>query len=122
VSFILDHIAKPNIKDHVLDPWRGQLRELASFPNIICKISGMVTEADHQSWTPADLKPYADHVVESFGEDRIAFGGDWPVAFQAARYPRWVETLEGLTGGLSPEAKRKLWSENARHFYRLPAG
>jgi L-fuconolactonase len=121
VSFILDHIAKPNIKDQVLDPWRGQLRDLAAFPNIICKLSGMVTEADHQKWTPADLAPYAEHVVESFGEDRIAFGGDWPVAFQAATYPRWVATLDGLTAGLSPAAKRKLWSDNARRFYRIPA-
>jgi L-fuconolactonase len=121
VSFILDHIGKPNIKAHVLDPWRGQLRELAAFPNVSCKLSGMVTEADHQRWTPADLAPYAEHVVESFGEDRIVFGGDWPVAFQAATYPRWVATLDELTAGLSTTAKHKLWSDNARHFYRIPA-
>jgi L-fuconolactonase len=120
VSFILDHIGKPNIKDHVLDPWRSQIRELASYPNVYCKLSGMVTEADHQRWTVDDLAPYAEHVLAQFGEDRVVFGGDWPVAFQAARYPRWVETVDRLTAGLSDSARRKLWAENARTFYRLP--
>jgi L-fuconolactonase len=120
VSFILDHIGKPTIKERVLDPWRGQIRELASFPNVFCKVSGMVTEADHQRWTPDDLAPYVDHVLAQFGEDRVAFGGDWPVAFQASTYPRWVETLDRLTSGLSDGAKHKLWADNARKFYRLP--
>ncbi len=119
VSFILDHIGKPNIAGHGLEPWRHQIRELASFPNVVCKMSGMVTEADHLHWTPADLAPYAETVVEAFGEDRIVFGGDWPVAFQASTYRRWVETLDSLTGSLSPAAKRKLFAENARRFYRL---
>lgn len=121
-SFILDHIGKPNIKDRILDPWRAEIRQLGAFPNVICKVSGMVTEADHQSWTAADLRPYLEHVVEVFGEDRIAFGGDWPVAYQASPYRRWVDTLDQLTTGLSPTAKRKLWAENARRFYRLPNG
>jgi L-fuconolactonase len=120
-SFILDHVGKPNIKDHVLEPWRSQIQELAALPNVICKISGMVTEADHQRWTIDDLAPYVAHVLEVFGEDRVAFGGDWPVAVQAASYARWVETLDELTAHLSPEAKRKLWAENARRFYRLAA-
>jgi L-fuconolactonase len=94
---------------------------LAAFPNVLCKVSGMVTEADHQRWTPDDLKPYVEHVLAAFGEDRVVFGGDWPVAYQAARYRRWVETLDSLTAGLSEPAKRKLWAENARRFYRLPA-
>jgi L-fuconolactonase len=119
VSFILDHIGKPDIAAGQLDPWRAQIRELAGFPNVICKVSGMVTEADHQRWTPDDLRPYVQHVLGSFGEDRVAFGGDWPVAYQAAEYPRWVSALDELTADLSPAAKRKLWSENARRFYRL---
>lgn len=118
-SFILDHIGKPNIREHVLDPWRGQIRELATLPNVICKVSGMVTEADHQRWTPDDLRPYVEHVLEVFGEDRVVFGGDWPVALQASPYKRWVETLEHITSGLSESAQRKLWAENARRFYRL---
>ncbi len=121
-SFILDHIGKPNIKDQVLDPWRGEMRELASLPNVICKVSGMVTEADPQHWTPDDLAPYLEHVLDVFGENRVAFGGDWPVVTQAASYRRWVETLDALTAHLSPEAKRKLWAENARRFYRLLHG
>lgn len=119
VSFILDHIGKPNIREHVLDPWRAHIRELAELPNVICKVSGMVTEADHRHWTADDLRPYVEHVLECFGEDRVAFGGDWPVVTEASTYRRWVETLESLTSGLSPAAKRKLWSENAVRFYRL---
>lgn len=120
-SFILDHIGKPDIKNRVLDPWREQIRELAAVPNVICKVSGMVTEADHQRWTAADLAPYLDHVLETFGEDRVAYGGDWPVVLMASRYRRWVETLDAHTAGLSPAAKRKLWADNARRFYRLPS-
>jgi L-fuconolactonase len=119
INFILDHIGKPNIKDHALDPWRKEIKELASLPNVICKVSGMVTEADHKNWTPADLKPYVDHVLEAFGEDRVAFGGDWPVMLLASTYRRWVETLDSFTAHLSPAAKRKLWADNARRFYRL---
>lgn len=119
VSFILDHIGKPNIKDHVLDPWRAELKQLAAFPNVMCKVSGMVTEADFHHWTPEDLRPYLDHVLDVFGEDRVAFGGDWPVAYQASPYRRWVETLDQLTARLSPEAKRKLWGENAKRFYHM---
>jgi L-fuconolactonase len=119
VSFILDHIGKPDIAAHLMDPWRAQIAELASFPNVICKVSGMVTEADMERWTPEDLRPYVDHVIASFGEERVAFGGDWPVAFQASAYPRWIETLDQLTSGLSSAGKRKLWHDNATRFYRI---
>ena len=120
VTFVLDHIGKPNIKDGTLEPWRAQIGELASLPNVWCKLSGMATEADREHWTPADLRPYAEHVLASFGEDRVMFGGDWPVVLMASPYRRWVETAEALTAGLSPEAQRKLWRDNARQFYRLP--
>ncbi len=118
-AFILDHVGKPNIKAGTLDPWREQTRELAALPNIVCKVSGLVTEADHQRWSPADLAPYVAHVLEVFGEDRVVFGSDWPVALLASSYARWVEMLDSLTTHLSPTAKRKLWAENARRFYRL---
>jgi L-fuconolactonase len=117
--FILDHLGKPDIKQHVLDPWRGHLAQLAALPNVWCKISGLVTEADLQRWTPDDLAPYLAYALEVFGEDRVVFGGDWPVLLLASSYDRWIETLDSLTRHLSPEAKRKLWAENARHFYRL---
>ena len=78
-----------------------------------------MTEADHAAWTVDDLAPYAAHVLASFGEDRVLFGSDWPVATLASSYARWVETLDSLTTNLSPTARRKLWSENARRVYRL---
>lgn len=82
-------------------------------------LTGLVTEADHATWTADDLAPYVKHVLAAFGEDRVMYGGDWPVATQASPYRRWVETLDDLTRHLSPRARRKLWNENARHFYRL---
>ena len=120
VRFILDHIGKPDIKNHVMDPWRDHIRQLSEIPNVWCKISGLVTEADHETWTPNDLKPYIHHVVECFGFDRIMYGGDWPVAFQATEYPRWVSALEWAVTGCSDDELRKLFRENAIDFYRLP--
>jgi L-fuconolactonase len=120
-SFILDHVAKPNIKERLLDPWRSQIAELAALPNVVCKISGMVTEADHQRWETEDLRPYAEHVLAAFGEERVMFGGDWPVVLLASEYRRWAAALDVLTAGLSPEAKRKLWADNARRIYGLPS-
>ncbi len=119
VSFILDHIGKPDIRHGVLDPWRAQIGELASMPNVWCKVSGLVTEADPATWTADDLAPYVEHVLAAFGEDRVVFGSDWPVATLASSYMRWVETLDGLTGRLSEGGRRKLWTDNARRFYRL---
>lgn len=117
--FMLDHIAKPDVRGGGLDPWREQMRRLAASANVFCKISGVVTEADWTSWTVADVRPYVEHALEVFGEDRVAYGGDWPVVLNAAPYRRWVETLETITAGASPQAQRKLWAENARRFYRL---
>jgi L-fuconolactonase len=118
-AFIVDHLAKPNIAEHLLEPWRELLQQLAAFPNVVCKISGIVTEADHRQWTVEDVKPYILQALANFGEDRVVFGGDWPVVLHAATYRRWVETLDTLTGDLSPAARRKLWAENAVRFYRL---
>lgn len=78
--FILDHLGKPDIKQHVLDPWREHLAQLAALPNVWCKVSGLVTEADPRRWTPDDLAPYVAYTLEVFGEDRVVFGGDWPLA------------------------------------------
>jgi L-fuconolactonase len=118
-QFILDHIAKPDIRNQAFEPWASQMRDLASLPNVICKISGVVTEADHDSWTIEDIKPYVMHALENFGEDRVVFGSDWPVATLATAYPRWVETLDTLTAGWSDAARAKLWRHNAVRFYRL---
>ena len=119
VSFVLDHVGKPSIRDGLLEPWRENIAELAALPNVVCKVSGLVTEADHAAWTIDELAPYAEHVLAVFGEDRVLFGSDWPVVTLAAGYRRWVETLEALTARLSPLAQGKLWAENARRVYRL---
>jgi L-fuconolactonase len=119
VQFILDHIGKPDIKHQRLEPWKQQIRTLAGFPNVWCKMSGLVTEADHQRWQAEDLKPFIDHVLESFGFDRVMFGGDYPVLLQASTYPRWVETLERALAGCSADELRKLFRNNAMAFYRL---
>lgn len=121
VSFVLDHIGKPDIRAGRFEPWAERISTLAGFPNVMCKISGAVTEADHAAWTADDLAPYIGHAMDAFGEDRVMFGGDWPVATLASPYRRWVETLDELTADRSPEAKRKLWNANARRFYRLEA-
>ena len=119
VSFILDHIGKPDIKNQIFEPWRREIKALAGFPNVWCKISGLVTEADHANWTRDNLKPYIDHVIACFGFDRVIFGGDWPVATQATTYPRWVATLIWAVGGSSEAEMRKLFHDNALEFYRL---
>lgn len=118
-SFILDHLGKPDIKQQLLDPWQANLRKLAELPNIACKISGLVTEADHEGWQPADLEPFINVVLEAFGEDRVMFGSDWPVALLASTYLRWYETLGALIAGLPVSARGKLWADNARRFYRM---
>jgi L-fuconolactonase len=118
-QFILDHLGKPNAKEHMLEPWRDQLRELATLPNVACKVSGLVTEADHRAWKVDDLAPYVAHVLEVFGEDRVMFGGDWPVMLLASSYTRWFETMRTLTVSLTEAAQRKFWNENARRLYRL---
>ena len=119
VKFILDHIGKPDIKGKVLDPWRANLRELASHPNVCCKLSGLANEADMEKWTPADLRPYIDHVMDCFGFERTIFGGDWPVATLATDYPRWVQTVDDALRGSSPDELRRLYVRNAEAFYRV---
>jgi L-fuconolactonase len=122
IRFVLDHIGKPPIKAQQLDPWRDHISELASLPNVSCKISGVVTEADHEAWTIEHVAPYIQHVLDAFGEDRVMYASDWPVATQASTYQRWVETLDSITSDWSDAAKHKLWAENARAFYRLGGG
>ncbi|MBK9941027.1 MAG: amidohydrolase family protein [Kouleothrix sp.] len=119
VQFMLDHLGKPAIKAGQLEPWRTQLAELAALPNVLCKISGVATEADHAGWTVEQIAPYVRHALDVFGDDRVAFGGDWPVVLLASEYRRWVDALDALTHDRSPAARRKLWAENARRFYRL---
>jgi L-fuconolactonase len=119
VAFVLDHIGKPDIRNGVMEPWATRIRELAAFPNVHCKLSGMVTEADPETWTPADLRPYAEHVIDAFGVDRVMFGSDWPVATLASSYRRWFETALSFIDELSADEQSKILRENAIRFYRL---
>lgn len=119
VTFVLDHIGKPDIKAQQLDPWRRQIVELAGCPNVWCKISGLMTEADPSAWTPRDLRPYIDHVIDAFGIDRVMYGGDWPVSLLAGEYRTWIRTLEEATAHLGSAAQHKLFAGNARACYRL---
>jgi L-fuconolactonase len=118
-AFMLDHLGKPDIRGDGYGAWASEIAELATVPNVSCKISGAITEADPERWTPDDLAPYVHRVIEVFGEDRVAFGGDWPVVLMAGTWRRWVDALDVLTSGLSDEARAKLWAGNARRFYRL---
>jgi L-fuconolactonase len=119
VSFVLDHIAKPGIKAGLVEPWRQHIGEMAALPNVVCKLSGVTTEADHASWTDEQLRPYIDHVIESFGVDRVLYGGDWPVSELAGTYRQWVEVLDWATDDMTPVEKRKLFRDNAIKTYRL---
>ena len=87
-SFVLDHIGKPDIRGHRMEPWRTHMSALAALPNVVCKISGVATEADHANWTTDDVRPYVAHALAEFGEDRVLFGGDWPVVRLASSYRR----------------------------------
>jgi L-fuconolactonase len=118
-AFVLDHLGKPGVKVHRVEPWQAEIAELAQLPNVVCKVSGLVTEADHAHWTRAELEPYVSHVLAVFGEDRVLFGGDWPVVTLAASYRDWVSALDDLTSHLEPSARTKLWADNARRVYRL---
>lgn len=117
---VIDHISKPLIKDGVLEPWRSDLARVAESPNVWCKLSGMVTEADHSRWQVQDLQPYTLHAVAVFGWDRVMFGSDWPVCLLAAEYGEVVDALRSALGSsLNPEREALLFGENAARFYRI---
>ncbi|WP_299790571.1 amidohydrolase family protein [uncultured Marivita sp.] len=118
-AFIVDHFAKPDAKNGVFQPWADNLRKLAERPNVMCKFSGLTTEADHATWTEAQLKPYIAHALDCFGIDRALFGGDWPVSELAGPYDRWVALLDDVLSGESDDALRQFYRGNAARFYRL---
>jgi predicted TIM-barrel fold metal-dependent hydrolase len=119
VTFVLDHCGVPEVKDQILEPWREHIRELAKLPNVSCKVSGLVAYADPANWNAEDLRPFVEHVIESFGWDRVMFGSDWPVCNLTASYKGWVETLLSLTHGAGEANQRKLFHDNAVRIYRL---
>jgi L-fuconolactonase len=119
VRFVIDHIAKPGIRAGLTEPWHSRMREIARLPNVACKISGVVTEADHAAWREADVAPYVAHAIECFGFDRVMFGGDWPVSELATTYRHWVDLVDSIVAGASENERRRLYRDNAIAFYRL---
>jgi L-fuconolactonase len=119
INFVLDHIGKPGIKAGLMEPWASEMKALAKLPNVMCKISGAITEADHQSWKPEQVKPYVSHAINAFGYDRVMFGGDWPVLTLASDYVTWVKLVNEVVATATSGEKQKLFRENARAFYRL---
>jgi L-fuconolactonase len=119
VRFVLDHIGKPDIKAGLMEPWAADILELAKRPNVVCKISGAITEADHAVWKPEQVKPFIAHVINAFGFDRVMFGGDWPVLTLASDYATWVKLVDEIVVAATHTEKRKLYAENARALYRI---
>jgi L-fuconolactonase len=117
--FVLDHIAKPEIARGEIDVWSKGIRELARRPNVTCKLSGMVTEADWSSWTPALLQPYFDIVLEAFEPSRLMAGSDWPVLNVASNYAEWWQVIEGWIAPLSADERAQIEGLTAARIYRL---
>lgn len=119
--FVLDHLAKPRIRDGAIEPWATRMRELARRPNVFCKISGLVTEADWAGWRSEHLRPYLDVAFEAFGADRVMFGSDWPVCLVAAPYDRVLGVISEYAGALSPHERDALFGGTAMRVYGLQA-
>ncbi len=118
-KFVLDHIAKPNIKDGAIDSWALDIEALAASDNVSVKVSGMVTEADHKNWKPADFTPYLDVIMDAFGEDRILVGSDWPVCLLAGSYSQVVRLAERYFQRAGKQFMDKIQGDNARRIYGL---
>jgi L-fuconolactonase len=117
---VVDHVSKPEIKNQKLDPWRSLMARVAKHPNVHCKLSGMITEADHKAWTPDDLRPYVEHVLECFGVKRVMFGSDWPVCLLAGSYDQVTAALQAvLKPHLDRQGEIAVFGENAARFYKL---
>jgi L-fuconolactonase len=118
-KFVVDHLAKPEIAAKKIEPWAKLMREIAMHPNVYCKLSGMVTEADWKNWKPEDFEPYLDVVVEAFGAERLMFGSDWPVCLVAATYSQTKNIVESYVDRHTPNAKSAIFGENGKRFYSI---
>lgn len=117
--FVLDHMAKPPIRHGLLAPWDRDIRRLAAFPNVCCKVSGLVTEADWLRWQPDDFWPYLDVVFEAFGANRLMFGSDWPVCTLAGTYGQVTSLVADYVSTLSEHEQAAVWADTARRVYGL---
>jgi len=118
-KFVIDHLAKPYIKAGKIEDWKRAISLCASFENVSCKISGMVTEADWKNWKAEDFSPYLDVVMDQFGPNRLIYGSDWPVCLLAASYEQQLNLIENYIAKLSDSEKTLIMGENANHFYNL---
>lgn len=116
-AFVLDHLAKPRVKDGLLEPWKTQLRRLARLPNVHCKVSGMITEADHRAWRAEQFLPYLDTVFEAFGPARLMYGSDWPVCLLAGDYRQAFELVDDYARQCAPAEREALFGANCAAFY-----
>lgn len=117
---VIDHCAKPNIKDREWDEWANGMEKIAQFDSVMCKLSGLVTEADHQTWNVADFRPYIEHIFNCFGPKRVMFGSDWPVCLLAASYNEVMDILQkNIPTNISDQEIELLFGENAKTFYKL---
>ncbi len=121
LPMVIDHLAKPHIKDHRVDDWLPDFRAAAAFPNVYCKLSGMITEADWRNWSVDELKPYVQTALEAFGPERLMFGSDWPVCELAGTYGQVIGALRDLLGALSERERTLIFGDVATQFYRLHA-
>lgn len=118
--FVLDHLAKPNIKTGEFDHWGKWMAKMAELPNLCCKVSGMVTEADWNKWKPADFKPYLDFVTEHFGPDRLLYGSDWPVCLVTGTYAEVFDLADSYFQNFTESEKKAIFAENTMRFYGIP--
>lgn len=117
--FVVDHLAKPYIKTHDIEGWQKDIREIAAYPNVYSKVSGMVTEADWEMWKEADLVPYIDVIVEAFGTQRLMFGSDWPVCLVAAEYQQVVGVVKTYFAAFTKAEQEQVFGTTATKFYKL---
>ena len=119
VTFVLDHIGKPDIRHGLRQPWWSQITEMARLPNVVCKISGAIGEADPKLWTADQVKPYVAHAIECFGFERSMFGSDWPVSALTHQYEQWVDLVDSVAAGATMAEKHQLYCGTAQRIYRL---
>lgn len=118
-TFILDHAAKPEIRNKEIETWKQGIEELAAYPNVYCKLSGLTTEAKWKEWSPADFYPYLDVIFKAFGTDRLLYGSDWPVMLLSGIYVQWKSLLEKYMEGFVEEDREKVFGRNAQAVYSL---
>jgi L-fuconolactonase len=118
-KLVIDHIAKPDIKNGNIDKWEKGIRNIAHYPNVYCKVSGMITEADWYNWVLSDFKPYLDVIFEAFGPKRVMFGSDWPVCNVAGGYQQMLSVVKNYTSALSADEQVRFWGQNAAEFYNI---